>query len=127
MRVDAAGLVRLGAANDDPVVATLDDMHEHVGIGLLGGPLAAIALDVGHGSADHQVLSLHLGQPVPEPLVIVGAVGGVDVVGDRVPRVDGIHADAPLEAGAGELAEPALHPVLRNHIVERCRSRGGTG
>ena len=84
MRVDAAGLVRLRSANDDAVVTTLNDMHEHVGIGLLGGALAAIALDVGHGSADDEVLSLHLRQPALEALVVFGAVGGVDVVGDRV-------------------------------------------
>ena len=42
----------------------------------------------------------------------------VDVVGDRVQRVDRVHADAALKAGAGALAEPALHAVLHHHVVD---------
>ncbi len=43
----------------------------------------------------------------------------VAVEGDREQGVQGVHPDAALEAGAGELTEPALHPVLRHHVLHR--------
>ena len=51
-----------------------------------------------------------------EALVIVGAVLGVDVEGDRMAGADGVQADAALEAGAGAPAELALHLVLGDEI-----------
>ncbi len=109
--------MRLGPPDHDAVVAALDDMDEHVGIGLFGRALAAIALHVCHGPTDDEVLVLDDGQPVLEPLVVASPMGGVDVVGDGVPGVDGIHADATLKAGPGELTEPALHLVLGHHVI----------
>ncbi len=117
VRVDAAGLVGLGAADHDPVVAPLDDAEVEVGVGLLGRALAAVALGVGHRAADDEVQLLHAADERAAALVIGRAVLLVDLVGHRIQRVDGVHADAALEAGAGELAEAALHAVLRHHVV----------
>ena len=94
----------LGAAHDDAVVALLDDVQVQVGVGLLVGREAAVALGVGHGAVGDEVVLLQVLDVVAEALVILGALGLVDLVGDRVEGVDGVHAHAALEAGAGLLA-----------------------
>ena len=118
VRVDAAGLVQLGAADHDAVGVALDDAHEQVRIVLLVRRLAAVALGVGHRAADHEVLALHVLDEVDEALVVLGVFRLIDVVGDREQRVDRVHADAALKARAGALAEPALHAVLHHHVVD---------
>ena len=117
VRVDAAGLVGLGAPEVDALRRAPADAHEQVGVGLLVGRLAAVALEVGHGAADDEVAPLHGRDEADEARVVGRAVLLVDLEGDRVQRVDRVHADAALEAGAGELAEPALHLVLQHQVV----------
>ncbi len=118
VRVDAAGLVRLGAADTHAVLGAPGDVHEQVGVGLLVRRLAAVALDVGHRAADHEVLALHVGEEALQPRVVRRAVLLVDLERHRVQRVEGVHAHAALKAGAGELAEAALHLVLRDQVVD---------
>ena len=43
----------LGSSEIEPPLVAAGDMDEEIGIGLLMGRFAAIALDVGHGTADH--------------------------------------------------------------------------
>src|SRR5690606_11054512 len=96
---------------------TLDDADEEIGIGLLARTAAPIALGVGHGAAEDEVLALERLEEAPEPRVVLGAVRLVALVGDGVEGVEGVHAHAALEAGAGELTEAALHLVLRHHVL----------
>lgn len=51
--------------------------------------------------------------------VVLRAVLGVDVVRGRVQHADRVQARAPLEAGAGELPEAALHRVLVHEVLRR--------
>ena len=117
VRVDGAGLVALGAADHDAVLAALDDMDIHVGVGLLAGSLGAVALGVGHGAVHGQVVVLNEGQELLEVLVIVGAVLLVDLIGGGEHGVEGIHAHAALEAGSGLLAQQALHLDLVHQVL----------
>ena len=117
VRVAGAGLVRLGAAHDDAVVALLDDVHVYVGVGLLVRRQRAVALGVGHGAVGDDVVVLEVLHVLLEALVVVRALGLVGLVGDRVQRVDGVHADAALEARAGLLAQQALHLDLLGEVL----------
>ncbi len=71
--LQAPGLVRLGAAHDDAVVALLDDVQVHVGVGLLVWRQAAVALGVGHGAVGDEVVVLQVLDVPPEPRVILRA------------------------------------------------------
>ena len=53
--------------------------------------------------------------------MVLGAVGLIDLVGDREQRVEGIHANASLKAGSRELPEPPLHPILHHHVFGTLR------
>ena len=117
VRVAGAGLVGLGAADHDAVVALLDDVQVHVGVGLLVRRQAAVALGIGHGAVGDEVVVLQVLDVLLEALVVLGAARLVGLVGDRVQRVDGVHADAALEAGAGLLAQQALHLDLLGEVV----------
>jgi hypothetical protein len=117
VRIDAAGLMRLGAADIHALVGTPAHMHEHVGIGLLVRCLAAITFRIGHRPADHEAGALHLRDKIDEAPVITGAVRRVDVESDGMQCIDRIHAHAALEAGTGQLPEPALHLVLQDQVL----------
>ena len=56
-----------------------------------------------------------------QTLMVLGAVGRIDFVSHRVQRVDGVHTDTSLEAGAGELPEPPLHAILHHHVIGALR------
>ncbi len=114
--VEAAGLVHLGSADHNTVGMAFDDVDEEVGISLVGRGFGAVTFGVGHGSAQGEVFLLHVAQEGLEALVVLGAVGRVDGVGDGEEGVDGVHANAALEAGSGELAEFALHAVLGDDV-----------
>ncbi len=115
--VEGAGLVGLGPAHHDAVRLALHHVHEHVRVGLLGRAQAAVALDVGHGPVHHHVLLLDEAEVVLEPVVVVGAVRLVALVGDRVQGVEAVHAHAALEAGGGPPAQQALHEYLVHQVV----------
>ena len=117
VRVDAPGLVRLGAADIDPFVGAPRDVHEQVGIRLLVRRLGAIALDVRHRPADHVAAALHARHELEKAHVVRGAVRLVDLESHRVKGVDRIHADAALEAGSGELPQAPLHLVLHHQVL----------
>ncbi len=93
VHVGRTGHDGLGAADDDaalPVVhgIALDDAHITVRVALLERPQAAVALGVGHGHAQGQVLVLHAMQVVQEAR---GALGGATrVVNAGADLADGI-------------------------------------
>ncbi len=109
--------MRLGAADDDAVRAALDHAQVHILVLLLGGPLAAVALDVGHGAVDDPVVLLHREGEFPEARVVLGPELAVHVEGDGEYGVQGIEADAALEAGAAALPEQALHAHLVDQVI----------
>ena len=117
VRVDRAGLVDLRAVDDDAVRVTLDHAQEEVGILLVVGSLGAVALGVGHGAVYGEILILHHDQELLEILVVVRAVLLVDLVGGGVDGVEGVHADAALEAAGRFLTEQALHLDLFDKVV----------
>jgi hypothetical protein len=117
VRIYAPRLVGLGPLQVHALGRAPAHVHEEVGIGLLVGRLAPVALHVGHRAADHEAPLLHRRDESDEARVVGRAVLPVDLEGDRVERVDRIHADTALEAGARELAEPALHLVLEHQVV----------
>ena len=119
VRVTGAGLVGLGAADNDTVVAALDDVEVHVRVRLLARCQAAVSLDVRHGAVGDDVVLLQELHVRAEAGVVVSALGLVDVVGGGVEGVDGVHADAALEAGAGLLAQKALHLHLLHQVLGR--------
>ena len=114
--------MRLRAGDVDALLGAARDMHEEIGVRLLRGRLAAVALHIGHRAADHEIPSLNAGEKILEPAVIGGAVLAIEFEGHRVKCVERIHADAALEAGAGELTEPPLHLVLHDEIGRAFRN-----
>ena len=117
VRVQDAGLVRLGAADHDAVGTALHHPQEQVGVILRVRGLAAVALGVGHGAVHGQVVVLHHGQELLEILMVVGAVLLVDLIGGGEHGVEGVHTHAALEAGGGHLAAQALHLHLVAQVV----------
>ncbi len=117
VRIDRAGLMRLGAADHDAVGAPLDHAQVHVLVLLLGRALAAVAFDVGHGAVDDPVVLLHGDGEFSEARVVAGAELLVHVEGGGEHGIQGIQADAALEAGAAALPEQALHAHLVDQIV----------
>mmetsp|Transcript_430 Transcript_430/g.1661 ORF Transcript_430/g.1661 Transcript_430/m.1661 type:complete len:510 (-) Transcript_430:387-1916(-) len=117
MRVERAGLVRLGAADDDAVGPPVDDANEEVGVGLARRSLGPIALGIGHRAADDEVVRLDVRDERAEAIVVRRPVSGVHEMRHRPARVDRVHADAPLEAGPRALSERALHEVLRDDVL----------
>ena len=115
--VDEAGLVCLRAGDVNAVGGALHDMQEQVGVGLLGGGLGTVALDVGHRAVDRKVLFLHAGEELDEILMVLGAAGFVSLICSREHRVHRVHAHAALEACGGLLAEQALHLDLLDQVV----------
>ncbi len=115
--VQHARLVELGAAHDHAVALAGDDAQVEVGVGLVLGALAAVALGVGHRSVDHHVLRLNAGPVLAEAAVVVGAVLLVALVGHAEHGVGGVHADAALEAAGGHVAAVALHQHLVDQVL----------
>ena len=122
--VDGAGLVRLGAANDDAVGSLFDDVGEHIGVRLLAGALRAVAFDIGHAADEHEVFVLDPGQILLQPLEIVRPALLVDLVGGDVERVEGVEADAALETTGGFVADGAQHLNFFDEIVDRLMDVG---
>ena len=71
----------------------------------------------GHGAANHKVLRLHLDQEAFETGVVGGPMRLVNVEGHGEDGVDRVLPDTALEAGAGALAQCALHVTLGNHVL----------
>jgi hypothetical protein len=100
VRAEGPGLVGLGPADDDVVGGPPDDVDEKIGVLLPAGARAAVTFDVGHGPLADKVALLDMGQEAEEPRVVGGAQSGVDLVGGDKEGVQGVPADAPLEAAA---------------------------
>jgi hypothetical protein len=75
-------------------------MQIHVLISLLMRCLAAVAFDIGHSATDYIALALGHADEIFQKLVVVSAVFFIDFIGDRKQRIQGVHADAALKAGA---------------------------
>jgi hypothetical protein len=91
--------VRLGAAYDDPLARAVDDTEVHVGVILVGRPLAAVAFDVGDGRRCQKLLALEALDELRGARVVVRGVGSVDVVGDDEQRLQLVAADAIVAVG----------------------------
>ena len=118
MGVEGAGLVSLGAPHDDAVLALLHDAAEHIRIGLfatgarLRSPLTSVM-----APSTVQSLLLHLQQEFPKrSWYSVPSFLSISKV-TLSTRVDGVHADAALEAGSRLLAQQALHLHLLHQIL----------
>jgi len=118
MRADRAALADLVAPHHDPVVALLDQVKVNIRFILLRGPLPAIALGVGDGAGDGQVLRLGHLEPVVEALVVLRAQGLVHFPCRRSQGVEGIAADAAVVAGAHGLAGQKGHLLAHVQIVD---------
>jgi hypothetical protein len=117
VRVDTPGLVGLRPADGDALGRPRGHPDEQVRVGLPVRRQRAVALDVGHGAPDDQVAPVHRREEGLHPLVVRGAVLLVDLIGDRVEGVEGVHAHASLEARPGDLSELALHLVLQDEVL----------
>ena len=125
LRADRARRVRLGAADDDAVGVALDDVQVHVGVVLVGGALAAVALDVRDRGRRHELLALEAAHVVEDALVVGGAVRAVDVDGRDHQRLQLVPADARVPAQGRALGQQlrgleVLEQVLgaRRHVPE---------
>ena len=78
VHVGRAGDDRLRPRDDDALGVPLDDVDVAVDVGLLVRPLAAVALGVGHGDAERQVLVLEVVQVGGEALAVVACRVVVD-------------------------------------------------
>ena len=116
--VDGSRLVSLGAADDDPVVALLDDPGEQIGVRLLAGALGAVPLGVRHAADEHEVLLLDLLEILLEPLEVGGPVLLVDLVGGHVEGVEGVEAHAALVAARRLVGDEAQHLHFPDQVVD---------
>ena len=70
MHIRRAGDDGLGPANDDTVGAAFLDVEIDIGIGLGARPLGPVALGIGHGDAQRQILGLDMLEIGLEALMI---------------------------------------------------------
>jgi hypothetical protein len=77
VHIGRAGHDGLGARDDDAARIALDHVQVAVDIGLLVRPAAAVALGIGHGDAQGQVLVLHAVQVLMEARGVLGAAARV--------------------------------------------------
>ena len=68
-----------------------------------GAAIVKYGIDIGHSTSQDQISVLHIGYECQEPVVIGCAVLLIHLEGDRIERIEGIHAHATLKTGAGEL------------------------
>jgi hypothetical protein len=115
--VDAAGLMRFSSPHVKTFLVTAHHMHMYIRVLLEMRRLAAISLDIGHRSTDHQVLILHLCQIGKEPLMVICAMSFIDLKGDGVDRIQRVHTDAALEAGTSILSHSSLHLPLHDEFI----------
>src|SRR5699024_7603548 len=90
--VDHAGHVGLGTADHDAVFPLLHHVDVHIGVLLLAGTQAAVALHVGHGAGHHQVIVLDHDQELLEIVVVMGPQRLIALVCNRVSGVHGVKA-----------------------------------
>src|SRR5581483_5486928 len=81
VHIGGAGDDGLRAPDDDAVGPAFGDVDVDVGVGLAARPDGAVALGVGHGDAQRQVVVLDVVDVVDEPLVTGGGRAGVLGVG----------------------------------------------
>ena len=122
VRRERSGLMALGAAHDDAVFPFLDHVEVHILVRLLLGAEVPVPLDVGHPGVGHEVVLLHVLQELDEPLVVLGPVLLVDVVGRHRQGDHAVLARAPLEAGADALAQQAVDLDPGHQVLDRLRA-----
>jgi len=115
VHVGGAGDDRLGAADDDAVRATLGDVQIDVAIDLRARPLGAVALGVGHRTADRQVRVLDAMEIGEQPVVIGGAVVRVGAPGRLEQGVEHVGA----RYSAARSPDSAAHQPHRLELAQQ--------
>mmetsp|Transcript_37338 Transcript_37338/g.81576 ORF Transcript_37338/g.81576 Transcript_37338/m.81576 type:complete len:305 (-) Transcript_37338:443-1357(-) len=117
--IERARLMDLRPPNHHPVHRPPDHPHEEVRILLLRRAAPAVPLGIGHGPPDHDVSLLRLRNKPAEPCVVLRTTFLVHVIRGCKHRIGGVHTHAPLEARAGDLPQPPLHPILHHDVLRR--------
>ncbi|MPN17777.1 hypothetical protein SDC9_165132 [bioreactor metagenome] len=94
-------------------------MYEKVWVSLLGGLLASVALRVGHGTRDHQIVFLHIFEPFIKFLMVVGTVLLIDLICSEEGRVHGVEPYAALKTRPGFLPDQPHHFYFFHKIFTR--------
>ena len=115
----AGGQVHLGAIDHDAVRTPLHHAQVQVGIALLKGALASVALWIRNARADKEVSVLHILEPFHKSLVVIRVVFLINLKRCGVIRVGCIHNCAPLETASCLLPHEPLHLYLLEHILLR--------
>ena len=115
--VDRTGLVGFGATYHDTVGTNFHDMHEQIGVFLLRGRKAAVALGVGHRAIDGEVVLLNVLHVFGEAFVVVGSESLIHFIGGGPDGVESVHTYAALEAGSGLLTHQTLHLHFLDQVV----------
>ena len=93
----------------------------HVGVVLLGRALAAVALDVGDRGRRHDLLALEAADVLDDALVVVRAVGLVDVDRRDHQRLQLVPADAGVAAQRGALGQELRRLEVLEQVVRARR------
>ena len=109
MGIHRSGNIRLAAADNNAVVPSFLDVNEHVRVFLLAGRYAPVALDIGHGTRNTEIVFLNVFQPFPEPLVIVRAMLLVDFICGAERGVNSVHP--------GAMETPMIADMLRDKTI----------
>ena len=109
VRVDGSRLVGLSSAHHNAIGTHFHDVEIEVGVGLLRGTQRAVALGVGHGTVNSQVVVLNHFQIFSEALVIFSAIFLIDFKSRGIDGVESIHSHTALEASCRLLSTEALH------------------
>ncbi len=96
----------LGARDHHAARTTLHHVHVGIGVGLLMGAQAAIALGISHRDGHGEVARLRVVHILEKARVVVGAVLGIDAMGRLEHCVEAVHGEV-AHGAAGLLAH---HP-----------------
>jgi hypothetical protein len=106
----------LGARDHDAIRAPCDHVHVGIGVVLLMGTQAAIALGIGHGDADRQVFVLHALEVGAQARVVFTAYRVIEAVRQLPRGVQAVHRQVTHRT-AGFLAGEAREFELGEQVV----------
>ncbi|MPM74558.1 hypothetical protein SDC9_121546 [bioreactor metagenome] len=109
MGIDDSRLVGFRTPQNDSVFPLFNDPDKQIGVGLFGWLFASVALRVGHGTCDHQVVFLYILQIFFKFIVIIGPIFFVYQIGRNICSVHGVKPNAALEACPCFLRDHAEH------------------
>ena len=107
------------AIDHDAVFPSLHYPQVKIRVHLLAGRKAPITLDIGHGAIYHQIFCLHIFQIFNKVFLVIGSVSLVDLVGGGIYCIEGILANAALEAAGHFLAQHPLPLDFLDQILIR--------